>query len=225
MILKSDGFPTYHLASVVDDHAMKITHVLRAEEWLPSAPRHLRVYEAFGWAPPLFAHLPMILGPERSKLSKRHGATAVLDYRDKGYLPQTLVNFLALLGWSLDDKTEVLSTRQLIGSFSLDRVSKAGAIFNPDKLVWMNGHYIRRLTHEELADALLDYWSRYPAPEIPGPPDRPYLLRIVPLIQERLKTLADAGPLIPFFFSTEVSYGSRRAGPETDGRHGHEGRP
>ena len=113
VLLKSDGFPTYHLANVVDDHAMRITHVLRAEEWLSSLPRHVMLYRAFNWQPPVFAHLPIILGPDRSKLSKRHGATATLSYRDFGYLPEALSNFLALLGWSLDDRTGVLSREEL----------------------------------------------------------------------------------------------------------------
>ena len=206
VMLKSDGYPTYHLANVVDDHAMQISHVLRAEEWLPSTPRHLKIYEALGWAPPIFAHLPIILAPDRSKLSKRHGATSVLEYSQMGYLPQAMVNFLALLGWSLDDKTEVFSPQKLIEGFSLERVSKAGAVFNQEKLDWFNGHYIRRLTHDELADALLDYWRRYPVEEVPELPDRAYLVRIAPLIQERLKTLKDAAPLIPFFFTPKVEY-------------------
>jgi glutamyl-tRNA synthetase len=206
VLLKSDGFPTYHLASVVDDHAMEISHVLRAEEWLPSAPRHLNVYDALGWEPPVFAHLPMILAPDRSKMSKRHGATSILDYRARGYLPQTIVNFLALLGWSLDDKTEIMSVKELTESFSLERVSRSGAIFDADKLSWMNGHYIRQMSGEELAGALLDFWGRYQPAEIPRLPEASYLLRIVPLIQERLKALADAAPLIPFFFAAEVTY-------------------
>ena len=206
VILKSDGFPTYHLANVVDDHAMEISHVLRAEEWLPSTPRHLQLYAALGWMPPQYAHLPMILAPDRSKLSKRHGATSVLEFRQMGYLPQAMVNFLTLLGWSLDDSTEVFSVPELIQSFSLERVAKAGAIFNLDKLNWMNGHYIRHLTHEELADALLEYWRRDPPEEIPELPEVGYLLRIAPLIQERLKTLSDAAPLISFFFKSNVEY-------------------
>ena len=206
VLLKSDGFPTYHLAAVVDDHAMEISHVLRAEEWLPSAPRHIRVYDALGWDPPMFAHLPIILAPDRSKLSKRHGATSILEYRAQGYLPQTMVNFLSLLGWSLDDRTEILSAPELVEGFSLERVSRSGAIFNMEKLEWMNGHYIRQLTARELADALLDYWRRNPPAEIPESPDPGYLVRIVPMIRERLKTLADAAPLIPFFFAAGAEY-------------------
>ena len=206
VMLKSDGFPTYHLASVVDDHAMRIRHVLRAEEWLPSTPRHLMIYGSLGWEPPRFAHLPIILAPDRSKLSKRHGATSAMEFRGLGYLPQAMVNYLSLLGWSLDDRTEIFSLAELIEHFSLDRVAKAGAIFDRDKLDWMNGHYIRQLTEEGLADALLDYWRRYPPAEIPELPDKAFLLKIVPLIQERLKTLRDAAPLIPFFFKPKVEY-------------------
>ena len=206
VMLKSDGYPTYHLAAVVDDHHMKISHVIRGEDWLPSVPRHLQLYDALGWEPPHYAHLPIILAPDRSKLSKRHGATSVLECRQMGYLPEATVNFLALLGWSLDDRTEIIPTYDLIRHFTIERVAKAGATFNLEKFSWMNGYYIRQLSHDELADALLDYWRRYPPPEIPDLPDKEYLLRIVPLIQERLKTLADAAPLLPFFFQNEVEY-------------------
>ena len=206
VMLKSDGFPTYHLGNVVDDHYMEITHVMRGEEWLPSTPRHIQLYRALAWEPPQFAHLPIILAPDRAKLSKRHGATSVLEYRQMGYLPEAMVNFLVLLGWSLDDKTEIISTQDLIRHFTIERVGKSGAVFSPDKLEWMNGYYIRQFSHERLADALLDYWRGYPPGEFSGLPDRAHLLKIVPLIQERLKTLADAAPLIPFFFVDEVDY-------------------
>ena len=206
VVLKSDGFPTYHLANVVDDHAMEISDVLRGEDWLPSAPRHLLLYDALGWKPPNLAHFPMILGPDRSKLSKRHGATSVLDYRNLGYLPEAMVNFLALLGWSLDDSTELFSVAELIESFSLEGVGKSGAVFNLEKLEWMDGHYIRELTPDRLAEALLDFWSLYPPEEFAELPDKPYLFKIVPLIQERLKTLRDAAPLIPFFFNRSPQY-------------------
>ncbi|MBM3934729.1 MAG: glutamate--tRNA ligase [SAR202 cluster bacterium] len=207
VMLKSDGFPTYHLANVVDDRHMKITHVLRAEEWLPSTPRHLQLYAALGWEPPRFAHLPIILAPDRSKLSKRHGATSVMEYRALGYLPQALLNFLTLLGWSLDDKTEILSPQELIRQFSLERVTKSAAIFNIEKLNWMNGVYIRGLPAEGLADALLDFWSAYPPEELPRVPQRDLLLKIVPLIQERLKTLKEAAGMIPFFMADPAPYG------------------
>ena len=206
VMLKSDGFPTYHLANVADDHAMEISHVLRAEEWLPSTPRHLHIYRALGWEPPAFAHLPTVLAPDRSKLSKRHGATSAVEYREMGYLPQAMVNFLALLGWSLDDKTELFSAQELITSFTIERVSRAGAVFNAEKLGWMNGHYIRQLDAGDLADALLEYWSLYPPAEFDGLPERPYLVRIAPLIQERLKTLGDVAPLTQFFFKPDAEY-------------------
>ena len=206
VMMKSDGYPTYHLANVVDDHLMEISHVLRAEEWLPSAPRHLHLYNALEWEPPLFAHLPIILAPDRSKLSKRHGATSILEYRQMGYLPETMVNFLSLLGWSLDDKTEIMSSDDLIEHFTVDHVGRSGAIFSTEKLSWMNGHYIRQSSQERLADALLEFWRSYPPQEIQELPDRASLLAIVPLVQERMKTLADAAPLIPFLFKGEVDY-------------------
>ena len=206
VLLKSDGFPTYHLASVVDDRSMGISHVFRGEEWLSSVPRHLQLYEALGWEPPLFVHLPQILAPDRSKLSKRHGAVSVREYREMGYLPGAMVNFLALLGWSLDDKTEVMSTEELTRSFSLERVSKAGAMFDTKKLDWMNGHYIREMAPEDLADALLDHWRAFPAGGIDPLPERDLVVRIVPLVRERLKTLRDAAPLVGFFFQDGVEY-------------------
>ena len=206
VLLKSDGFPTYHLANVVDDHKMQISHVMRAEEWLSSTPRHLQLYHALDWEPPRFAHLPMILAPDKSKLSKRHGATSILDYDRLGYLPEAMVNFLLMLGWSLDDKTEIISQAEAIEHFTMERVGKAGAVFDADKLSWMNGHHLRRLSPDQLAEALLDHWRRYPPQELPELPDPAFLLRIVPLVQERLKTLGDAAPLIPFFFKDEVSY-------------------
>lgn len=205
IILKSDGFPTYHLANVVDDHQMEISHVLRAEEWLPSTPRHLQLYRALDYAPPRFGHLPMILGPDRAKLSKRHGATSVLEYRDNGYLPEATRNFMVLLGWSLDDKTEVMSLNTMVDNFSLERVSKPAAIFDQEKLLWMNGVYLRQLPPPELADRLLPFLQRdLPAEALPV--DLDYLRRIVPLIQERIKLLSDAAELTSYFFQTALEY-------------------
>lgn len=206
ILLKSDGFPTYHLASVVDDHAMEISHVLRAEEWLSSTPRHLHLYRELGWTPPEFAHLPVILAPDKSKLSKRHGATSVLEYREIGYLPEAMVNFLALIGWALDDKTQVLSKQQLIENFSLDRVNKSGAIFDVEKLNWMNGYYLRNMSADSLTDILLEYWHLYPPEELVKIPNREQVLMIMPLVRERLKMLRDAVPLIGFFFKDTVEY-------------------
>ncbi len=149
VLMKSDGFPTYHLANVVDDHLMQISHVIRGEEWLLSMPKHILLYEYLGWEKPQFAHLPLLLNEDRSKLSKRQGDVAVEDYRKKGYLPQALVNFVALLGWNRGDDQEMFSIEELIESFSLERVSKAGAIFNREKLDWMNGVYLREIPEEE----------------------------------------------------------------------------
>jgi glutamyl-tRNA synthetase len=149
VLIKSDGFPTYHLANVVDDHLMRISHVIRGEEWLLSMPKHSLLYEYLGWEKPQFAHLPLLLNEDRSKLSKRQGDVAVEDYRKKGYLPQALVNFVALLGWNRGDDQEMFSFEELVESFSLERVSKAGAIFNREKLDWMNGVYLREIPEEE----------------------------------------------------------------------------
>lgn len=206
VLLKSDGYPTYHLANVTDDHLMRITHVLRADEWLSSTPRHVLLYDALAWQPPLFAHLPMILGPDRSKLSKRHGATAITEYRDQGYLPQAMINFLALLGWSLDDRTELFTKEELIRHFSIERISKTAAIFNLDKLRWMNGVYIRKLSADELTDQLIPFLERDLPNEINRPISREYVKQIAPLIQERLTTLGEAAKICDFFFIDELTY-------------------
>ena len=212
ILLKSDGYPTYHLANVVDDHLMEISHVIRGDEWLPSTPRHVLIYRAFGWddAMPVFVHLPLILGPDRSKLSKRHGAASITEYKDMGYLPETMLNFLALLGWAFDDKTELFTKEDLIENFSLDRLGKNGAVFNSDKLDWMNGVYIRALPAEGMVGRLLPFLERPEAsgglPDvIPRPVDRDYLIAIAPLIQERLKQLAEAPGFIDFFFLDDLT--------------------
>ena len=206
VLLKSDGYPTYHLANIVDDHFMKITHVMRAEEWLSSAPRHLLLYRAFGWQPPHFAHLPMILGPDKSKLSKRHGATAINEYRDKGYLPEAMINFLTLLGWSLDDKTEIMTLEEIIKNFSIERVSKTAAVFNIDKLEWMNGMYIRTLSVDDFAAKCLPFVERDLPAEIKRPIEISYLKQIAPLVQERAKTLGEVAGLIDFFYVDNLEY-------------------
>ncbi|NOX88270.1 MAG: glutamate--tRNA ligase [Calditrichaeota bacterium] len=149
VLIKSDGFPTYHLANVIDDHLMKVTHVIRGEEWLPSTPKHILLYQAFGWELPLFAHLPLLLNPDRTKLSKRQGDVAVEDYRAKGILPQALINFVALLGWNKGDDQEIFTLEELIRYFSIERVNKSGAVFDISKLEWMNGYYIRNIPEEE----------------------------------------------------------------------------
>ncbi|MBI2854104.1 MAG: glutamate--tRNA ligase [Chloroflexi bacterium] len=219
VLLKSDGYPTYHMASIVDDHSMLISHVMRAEEWLSSTPRHVLLYRALGWEPPQFAHLPMILGPDRSKLSKRHGATSLIEYREAGFLPETMVNFLALLGWSLDDKTELLSREEIVKSFTLEHISKTPAIFNREKLEWMNGVYIRSLKVEDLTNRIIPFLERDLPPGVPRPLSRDYVLKIAPLIQERARTLAEAAQLSDFFFVVEPHYDpalllSKNTGPD-----------
>ena len=204
ILLKSDGYPTYHLANIVDDHLMQISHVLRADEWLSSTPRHILLYQALRYEPPEFAHLPMILGPDRAKLSKRHGATSIIEYRDRGYLPEAMVNFLALLGWALDDKTEIFSKEELVQYFSIERISKTAAIFNKDKLDWMNGVYIRNMSIAELTEQLLPFLERDLPTEVKRPISAEYVQQIALLIQERLTTLGEAAELFKFFFMEPV---------------------
>ncbi|MDP2731326.1 MAG: glutamate--tRNA ligase [Dehalococcoidales bacterium] len=206
VLLKSDGYPTYHLANVVDDNAMEISHVIRAEEWISSTPRHLLLYQALGLEPPQFVHHPMILGPDRAKLSKRHGAVSITEYREHGYLPETMFNFLALIGWSLDDKTELMTRQELIDNFSLSRIGKTGAIFNRDKLDWMNGVYIRRLSTDDFTRQGLPFLDRGLPPEVKRPLSVDYVKEIMPLVQERAKTLAELPGLVDFFFVDELHY-------------------
>ncbi len=206
VLLKSDGYPTYHLASVADDHLMAISHVLRADEWLSSAPRHVLLYQALNWQAPQFAHLPMILGPDRAKLSKRHGATTITEYQGQGYLPEAMVNFLALLGWSFDDKTELLSREELMKHFSLERVGKAAAIFNKDKLEWMNGVYLRKLNLGEFVQQAMPFLDRNLPESVERPLNLDYVSHVLFLVQERAKTLAEVPPLTSFFFLDELQY-------------------
>jgi len=206
VLLKSDGYPTYHLAHVIDDHAMEISHVLRGEEWISSTPRHIVLYERMGYQPPQFAHLPMILGPDRSKLGKRHGAVAVTEFRDEGYLAETMVNFLTLLGWSLDDKTELMTRRETIENFSLDRVSKTAAIFNREKLSWMNGVYLRGLEPDDFRERALPFLDVALPASVPRPLSDDRVRRIMPLVQERVKLLTEIPGMTRFFFVDDIDY-------------------
>jgi glutamyl-tRNA synthetase len=206
ILLKSDGYPTYHLANIVDDHSMAISHVLRAEEWISSTPRHVLLYQALNWQAPQFAHLPMILGPDRAKLSKRHGTSNIGEYQERGYLPEAMINFLALLGWSLDDRTELLSREELIRHFSLERVGKTAAIFNKDKLEWMNGVYLRKLSLEEFVRRATPFLDRDLPDSVERPLDDSYVGQVLSLIQERAKTLAEVPQLADFFFLDELQY-------------------
>ncbi len=207
VMLKSDGFPTYHLAYIVDDEAMKVTHVLRGDEWIPSAPRHMLIYRALAIEPPVIAHVPRVLGPDGAKLSKRHGATSVFEYRDQGYLPEALFNFLGLVGWSLDDKTEIISKAEFIEHFTLDRVVKSPAVFNVEKLQWMNGVYIREVVPaDHLVELFADRLERDLPASIARPLDRALVARIAPLIRERIKVLSEVAEYCDFFFTDELSY-------------------
>jgi glutamyl-tRNA synthetase len=206
IILKSDGYPTYHLASVVDDHFMDITHVLRGEEWVSSVPRHIQLYLALGWEMPLFAHLPTILAPDKSKLSKRHGATSILEYKKAGYLPEAMFNFLSLLGWSLDGDTEIISKEDLVSKFDPSRISSASAIFDIEKLNWMNGHYIRSMSSLELSQILGSYWKEFPPEIFDRNPSSGEVDKISILVQERIKVLSEASALVAFVFKNEITY-------------------
>jgi glutamyl-tRNA synthetase len=206
IMLKSDGYPTYHLGSVVDDHAMKITHVIRDEGWISSTPRHLLMYRALGITPPVYVHMPVIVGADRAKLSKRRGAIPILEYRELGYLPEALFNFLVLIGWSLDDKTEIMTRKQIIENYSLERMSRNAAAFNQEKLDWMNGVYIRSLSAEELTNRVLPFMEKDLPPEIKRPLDVNYVSQIVPLMRERINTLKDAAVYADFFFADKLEY-------------------
>lgn len=204
VLLKSDGFPTYHLAVVVDDHAMQITHITRADEWISSTPKHILIYQALEWDLPVYCHLPLVLGADGKKLSKRHGATSLDQFRDEGYLPQALLNFLALLGWSPGegDEQEVFDRDELIQRFDLFRINRAPATFSYDKLDWMNGVYIREMPQNDLLEQLLPVWQRAGVVPVPCPDDlRATLGRIVPLIQERIRRLTDVLEATDFFFA------------------------
>ena len=201
VLLKSDGFPTYHLANVVDDHLMEITHILRAQEWLPSTPLHVLLYSGLGWTPPVYCHLPMVLGQDGQKLSKRHGATRLAEFREKGYLPEAILNYIALLGWSYDATTELFSLQELERLFSLERLNKAPAVFDYKKLDWFNGLYIRKLDPQQLAGLLFPYLQREGLVADPPSVREQELARgLVPLVQERLVLLSDVVPLARFLF-------------------------
>ncbi len=198
VLLKSDGFPTYQLAVVIDDHLMEISHVFRAEDWLPSTPKHLLVYRAFGWEVPPHAHLPNVLGPDGKKLSKRHGATAVSEFRDAGYLPEALANYLSLIGWSPATEEEVFSLEELVARWRIEHVQRANGRWDRERLDYFNGVWIRRLDDEELGRRL--------EPFLPAEWDRRVVRETIPLIRERIRTLAEASELIAFLFSDRVQY-------------------
>jgi glutamyl-tRNA synthetase len=205
VLARADGTPTYNFATVVDDADMQITHVIRGDDHLSNTPRQVLVYEALGAAVPMFAHLPMIWGADGKKLSKRHGATSVEAFRDEGYLPETLLNYLALLGWSLDGETTIVSADSLKAQFSLERVSKNPAIFDFEKLAWMNGAYLREMSPDAFAAQMFPWLVQAgvaPAGDLEARPD--WYRELAPLVAERTKLMPDVVPLVRFLFAEKL---------------------
>ncbi|MDD4099872.1 MAG: glutamate--tRNA ligase [Candidatus Cloacimonetes bacterium] len=198
VLIKSDGFPTYHLAATVDDHYMRISHVIRGEEWLSSTPKHIWLYQCFGWQTPKWVHLPLILNADRSKLSKRMNDVSVESYLEKGYLPEALLNFVALLGWHSADDREIYSLEELADAFSLDRVNKAGAIFDLSKLDWMNGHYLRSLPLHSVAERARKYFTNLPLR------DEEQYLAIIKAARERCTLLPELAEYASPFLCPET---------------------
>jgi glutamyl-tRNA synthetase len=195
VLLKSDGLPTYHLANVVDDHLMGISHVIRAEEWISSLPKHVRLYEAFDWELPVFCHLPLLRNADRSKISKRKNPVSLEHYRSAGILPEALLNYLALMGWAMPDERDQFTREEFSAALRLESISLGGPVFDLEKLNWLNGKYLRDLDVDGLLARLRE-----------GPLADSYLRRMLPLVQERIDTLADFVPYASFFFAGELSY-------------------
>ncbi|HKU43265.1 MAG TPA: glutamate--tRNA ligase, partial [Polyangiales bacterium] len=192
VLVKADGMPTYHLANVVDDHLMEITHVLRGEEWITSAPKHLLLYQYFGWEPPVLCHMPLLRNPDKSKLSKRKNPTSINYYRRMGFLPEALLNYLGMMGWTMPNGEEKFSLDEMAGNFDIKRVSLGGPVFDLAKLSWLNGRYIREnLSAEGLAERLAE-WAV----------NREYVVPILKLVQERVDKLSDVLPKVAHFFSS-----------------------
>jgi len=195
VLLKSDGYPTYHLANVVDDHLMKISHVVRAEDWLSSLPKHVQLYRAFGWEMPVFAHLPLLRNADKSKISKRKNPVSLNHYRRAGYLPEAMVNFLALMSFSMPEGREEFTLQEFIDAFDLTRISLGGPVFDLEKLTWLNGRYLRRLSTGEMIDRLRAHLL-----------SEAYLSQVIPLCRERVDTLEGFFDYASFFFVGEVAY-------------------
>ena len=207
VILKSDGYPTYHLANVIDDHEMAITHIMRAQEWIPSGPLHVILYKAFGWTPPIYAHLPMVMGSDGQKLSKRHGSTSLVDFRKQGYLPEAIINYISLLGWSFDSEREFFSRQELETLFYIEGLQKSPAVFDYKKLRWFNGHYIRNLTDSMLSVAILpSLVDSGLVSSTPSKSEVEIIEQSLPLARERLVLLNEAPEVIGFLFKEELDY-------------------
>jgi glutamyl-tRNA synthetase len=203
VLVKADGMPTYHLANVVDDHLMEITHVIRGEEWINSAPKHLLLYQYFGWQPPVLCHLPLLRNPDKSKLSKRKNPTSILYYQRMGFLPEALLNYLGLMAWSMpvpegvqtgETVEEKFSLADMAANFALERVSLGGPVFDIKKLTWLNGRWMRESLDNDGFAARVAGWAL----------NRDYLMKIVPLVKERISVLGELGPLTSFFFAGEI---------------------
>lgn len=213
VLVKSDGYPTYHLANVVDDHLMGITHVIRAEEWISSLPKHVRLYQAFGWDLPVFCHLPLLRNADKSKISKRKNPVSINHYRRAGFLPEAMLNYLALMGWTMPDEREEFSLSEFIAEMTLERISLGGPVFDLQKLTWLNGKYLRDLETPEILERLKTQWL-----------SDEYLLKVLPLAHERFETLQDFFSYAGFFFTGDVDYDDAalkklvakgRTGPQT----------
>ncbi len=205
VLMKSDGFPTYHFAVVIDDYLMKITHIIRGEEWLTSTPKHVFLYKAFGWEQPEYIHLPTVLNKNKKKLSKRQGDVAVGDYRNKGYLPEALVNYLALVGWSPEGNKEMFTMEELIEEFSLERVSKTGGVFDIDKLNWINGHYIRECSLDRLTKLSIPYLIKAGLITEKDVQNRyEWITKMVSAVQERLSYIGEIADKVEVFFKDEI---------------------
>ena len=205
VIVKSDGIPTYNFAVVVDDYLMKISHVIRAEEHLSNTPRQVLIYQAFGWEVPEFAHISLILGEDRKKMSKRHGATSVVQYEQMGYLPEAVFNFLALLGWSPGGEDEIMDKDEIIAKFSLDGVAKNPAVFDMEKLRWLNGHYIRKSELSRIVDLAIPYLQREGyLPEQLTAEHMQWVTLIVQAVQEKIHTINEIGDFMPLFVGESV---------------------
>ncbi len=204
VLIKSDGYPTYHLANVIDDHLMKITHVIRGEEWLSSTPKHILLYDFLGWEKPVFAHLPLLLNSDRSKLSKRQGDVAVEDYRTKGYLKDALLNFVALLGWTAGDDKEFYHLNELVEKFSLERVNRSGAIFNVEKLDWLNAEHLRSKPNSELLGLLKEeiQKSKFEGQNY----SNEYLVNVIDAMKERVSFIKEYLEKSPYFFEAPTSF-------------------
>jgi glutamyl-tRNA synthetase len=207
IIMKSDGMPTYHLANVIDDHFMEITHILRAQEWIPSGPLHVLLYEAFGWEPPKYCHLPMVMGKDGQKLSKRHGSTSLRDFIKEGYLKEALINYVTMVGWSFDDSREFFTKEELEELFSVEKINKAPGVFDYKKLQWFNGQYIRKKSDAELIQLLLPYLQEagFVSAEVSAE-ESAMMEAMMPLVKERLKLLSDIVPLTGFLFKGPADY-------------------